>query len=68
MEQSNEQHKTPWAILCPSDGKVYLTKAQYHKQMMSPNKKWDCPECGMTSEWDDDNFESYHESEEGSTI
>lgn len=53
------REKTPWAVVCSNDGRVYLSIDEYDEQMSNPNAKWQCPKCHRTSEWDDDNYENY---------
>jgi hypothetical protein len=50
---------TPWAVLCPTHGQVFLTKLQYDKQISEVDARWSCPRCGALAEWDDDNNEQY---------
>jgi hypothetical protein len=33
--------------------------AEYHAEMDNPDARWSCPLCGMSSEWDDDNFDQH---------
>jgi len=56
---SNEE-LNPYAIICPTDGQVYLTEQQYNKQMANPDTRWICPVCGIQPvEFDDINFEDH---------
>ena len=50
---------TPWAVLCPTHGRVFLTKLHYDKQLSEVDARWSCPRCGALAEWDDDNYEQY---------
>jgi hypothetical protein len=52
-----KRKQTPWAVLCPTHGQVFLTDAEYDKQMDDPETLWTCPICGERAEWDDDNYE-----------
>jgi hypothetical protein len=63
---------TPWAVICPQHGRVYLTREEYRVQMNRPNSGWECTEvviegpapigpCSNDSEWDDENYESREE-------
>ncbi len=54
---------TPYAVLCRSHGKVYLTKDEYNRQMCAPDSRWSCPECGRICDFDDDNYEASLEGE-----
>jgi len=50
--------RTPWAVICPRDGTVYLTEKEYMSQLKLPDKMWECPICGkMPVRFDDENFE-----------
>lgn len=57
--------RTPYAVDCrgPWDlpgggcGLVYLTEAEYERQMMAPDKTWRCPLCRYEADWNDDNYE-----------
>lgn len=55
------REKTPWAVNCPSHGKVFLTEAEYDQQMARPDATWRCP-CGQEAKFDDENFDA-HEPE-----
>lgn len=48
---------TPYAVHCRLHGLVYLSQAEYDRQMDDPNSLWKCP-CGRLAEWDDDNYEA----------
>jgi hypothetical protein len=50
---------TPWAVICPEHGKVYLTKENYNRQMRASDSTWRCP-AGCHAEWDDDNYEDWY--------
>jgi len=45
------------AIICPNHGQVDLTYAQYIKQMQAAHLRWQCPKCGLISEFDEDRYE-----------
>lgn len=47
---------SPWAVICPRHGKIYLEKTQYDWQISLPNATWFCPICSARSEFDDDNY------------
>lgn len=62
--------RTPYAIRChgwekddpEAHGLVYLTEAQYDRQMELPHSTWSCPLCGIKpASWDDENFEEMME-------
>jgi hypothetical protein len=50
---------TPFAVDCYRHGKVYLTDAEYERQLSCPDKGWSCPYplCGLAATFDDDNYE-----------
>jgi hypothetical protein len=52
-----EVASSPYAIICPDHGRVYLSSAEYERQMRLPDDRWICPRDGKVSEWDDDNYE-----------
>lgn len=57
---------TPYLVHCRTHGKVFLTEAEYQRQMWNPDNGWTCPECGADADWDDDNYEaSLPQSPEG---
>jgi len=62
--------KSPYAVLCDHDEgeteRVYLTEAQYNAQMKKPDSLWRCPHCGLSADWDDDNYENYINEEKTS--
>jgi hypothetical protein len=60
---------TPWAVICPQHGRVYLTNDEYRVQLDRPNAGWECTQavleeplpvgvCGEEAEWDDENYEA----------
>lgn len=55
------ESKTPtgYAVNCPMDGLVYLTDAEYSRQMSRPDSSWSCPRCGRPADWDDATYELY---------
>lgn len=57
-----EQEQTPWAIICPVHGQVFLSEKEYLRQLSKPDAKWTCY-CGEVSDWDDDNYEEYYTGE-----
>ena len=40
-------------IICPVHRHVGLTNDEYRRQMLRPDDRWTCPECGMISHFDD---------------
>jgi predicted RNA-binding Zn-ribbon protein involved in translation (DUF1610 family) len=53
------ESRTPFAILCPDCGQVFLTEDEYDRQMSAPDSRWQCPKClAKPVDWDDDNYES----------
>jgi hypothetical protein len=63
---------TRYAVLCPEHGRVYLTEAEYRRQLDNADVGWRCPRfvgpqeasdadtigpCGHESEVDDDTYE-----------
>lgn len=58
-----KRKQTPWAVICPTHGQVFLTDKEYESQMDKPNSVWFCP-CGQESEWDDDNYEAMARDDE----
>ena len=53
--------ETPWAVICPRHGQVFLTEAEYERQMLNPDNLWECaqPDCPARAEFDDDNWEKH---------
>lgn len=52
---------TPWAVLCPMHGKVYLAAREYENQLLACDDLWKCPICGRVSEFDDENYDARSE-------
>ena len=60
---------TAWAVRCLAahemappcnEGKlIFLTYAEYMRQMNRPDSLWKCPYCGYEACWDDNNYESF---------
>ncbi len=50
--------ETPWAVICPKHGQVFLPEAEYIAQMNRPDKLWECL-CGRDAEWDDENYDKH---------
>lgn len=63
----NEPPPTPWAVLCPEHGQVFLAEAEYMRQLGNPNALWRCP-CGRTANWDDDNYDAAMEALEAEAV
>ena len=53
------QSKTPYAIICEEHGQVFLTAKEYERQLMCPDRLWECPHCREAAAFDDENFERY---------
>lgn len=49
---------TPWAVNCRQHGLVYLTEAEYIRQMEDSDSLWKCPDCHEPAEWDDATYEA----------
>jgi hypothetical protein len=59
--------RSPWAVLCPVHGRVFLESDEYGRQMSRGDVAWSCPAwdseesrfglCGYPSIWDDDTHE-----------
>lgn len=55
---------TPYAVICRTDGQVFLTEDEYARQMSRPDSLWACPKCGEPAAFDDDHYERYLDGEE----
>lgn len=65
---------TPYAVICPHHGRVYLTAEAYEAQVSFPDQPWRCPRmdsdparfgpCGAPSAFDDDTYEAAQEAAE----
>ncbi len=77
MEESSQP--TAWAVLCPEHGRVFLTEAEYTRQLHRPDASWKCPRyvfsaedvrngtigpCGAPSSFDDLTYEEWYEPPE----
>jgi hypothetical protein len=40
---------------------IYLTKDQYNRQMMMPDRGWSCPVTGLGEDFDDEYFEEHND-------
>lgn len=38
---------------------IYLTQAEYDRQLSNPNRHWKCPRCNHDALWDDENYEKF---------
>lgn len=56
--------QSPWAVLCPVHGQVFLSRNEYMSQLSRANDRWFCPLCHETCEWDDNNYDKYQKEEE----
>lgn len=45
------------AVICQTDGQVFMTEEEYQKQLGRSNADWACPKCGNPASWDEVNFE-----------
>lgn len=64
---------TRWAVLCPKHGRVYLSEAEYERQLALVATRWTCPQacspldvipdeagiCGEVCEWDDETYDTW---------
>lgn len=64
MSTTKAANDTPWAVVCPTHGKVVLTEEQYNAQMDRPDNRWYCPICTQEAYWDDDHHDDYYDREE----
>ncbi len=55
--------RTPYAVLCDDHGQQFLTAEEYHHQMSRPYSMWQCPRCGESAHWDDDEYEASFDEE-----
>lgn len=62
MTTRESSSPTPWAVICDTDGQVFLTSEEYERQMNRPDSMWQCPRCRDVAQWDDDNYERAQES------
>lgn len=57
---------TRYAIICPKDGQVFLTRDEYNRQMLKADARWMCPACVTTPvEFDEDNYDNVSLEEDG---
>ncbi len=49
---------TPYAVICPRHGKVFLSHQEYDEQMRHGDSRWACP-CGLEASFDDAHWESF---------
>lgn len=49
--------ETPYRLICPEHGGIFLTEAQYYEQLLNADERWKCPTCDSICEFDDDHFE-----------
>lgn len=43
---------------CANGKPIYLTEAEYDRQLSRPDSLWKCPRCGDAAHWDDEIYES----------
>jgi len=61
---------SPFAVQCWHGGrptKVYLTRAEYGRQLSRPDSMWTCPACGKDAFWDDANYEVHQDEAESNS-
>ena len=51
--------QTPYALICKNCGQVFLTAKEYERQLMQPNRLWECPMCREAAAFDDKNMEKH---------
>lgn len=49
-------------LICPIHHSVYLTQAEYDRQLNKANNFWRCPKCNSKSEFDGTYFKEEHVS------
>lgn len=49
---------SPWAVICPRHGRVYMTREVYELQLRAHDSLWLCPQCGQESTFDDETWEA----------
>lgn len=68
-DQTASRAPTPWRVLCPRHGLVFLTHEEYEEQLSVPDRDWCCPAhdegnpedpedvgpgiCGSPASWDE---------------
>lgn len=58
MRPTMPEQVTPYRVRCHDRcGFVYLSEAEYDRQMMSPDSLWKCPKCRSSATWDDAHYE-----------
>lgn len=51
--------KTPYAVHCETGcGQSFLTEEEYLRQLNKPDSVWQCPRCGDSAGFDDENFDN----------
>lgn len=46
MRGGLSREETPYAVVCPDHGQVFLTESEYNRQMGNPDRFWACPHAG----------------------
>ncbi len=67
LHVAESEIRTPWAVSCSrpcSTGLIYMTMAEYSRQMSLPDARWQCPRCGELGFWSDENYEAFQEPED----
>jgi hypothetical protein len=75
--------KTPWRVLCPQHGPVFLSHEEYEAQMNASAHPWCCPLfevanpsdpksgpaiCGAAAEWDDAWYDQWCADAQGTEV
>ena len=51
---------TPYMVHCRHGcGPSFLTDGEYLRQLDRPDDLWQCPKCGDTASWDDENYDCW---------
>ncbi len=50
---------TPYAVICPNHGRIYMSSERYLKQLARSDDRWVCPICLAISEFDDANYDKH---------
>lgn len=52
---------SPFAVICPDHGQVFLTEDEYIEQLTNADERWYCPLCFILAEFDDENYSKHFE-------
>lgn len=58
-DNGKSEQPTPALVHCRAHGRVFLTPAEYDRQMSAPDGGWVCPVCLEDATWDDENYEEH---------